>query len=720
MSRKLITLMVSLILLVSSFGLAQRGRAQTPARTQPDQGEVVRVGTSAVQIEAIVTDKNGRRIAGLTGADFQVMDEGATQTLDYFAAIEGSRLRSGETATGGAPAGSAKSDSAAFVSSLARPYRGRHLVMVFDDLNLTSNNFLRSRLALSQYINNKLAPEDMMAIVSTSGSLGSLQQFTNDKQRLLSALNRIAFQIPLLEKVRSPRYNMTPSEAVRIDSGDQQTLEGVKMRVRSEELAQPDNILGNERQRGQTTAVPDGQTDALENSVRTKAKAMVSELNQASRNNLKMLESIFRGMAELPGRKIVLYLSESLLTLGGTTEDLSNQILQLIEVARRSGVSVYALDAAGLSTNSISASERVTGAGTLIRLATPGMTMSDYERMGGARVIVSGTGGDLIANTNDLVGGLDRAIEDSNSYYVLGFKPGSLDNKFHRLTVTVKNRSDLIVRTRRGYLAVNQETAGGTNTELAAALISPITRIDVPLEVVANVVPKGNEQIVMTGLHVGRNYLTLPAPGAADQTVAYEVLAWVFAAGRDQPVGVIKRTLTLDLLKDPQAREKLKTEGFVYVPQPLTYPPGIYQIRAVIREKATGAVGSAFQFFEVPNIADKKVVSLSSLVLTISGRDGFSGMYSFKRGTDVDVRYVIYNLPSQTSGLAQRIKLLDAGGHTLMDSELPLAAATTPQAAAQATRINVPPARGRYALIVSLRDAKGKVDIERRADLVVE
>jgi VWFA-related protein len=550
----------------------------------------------------------------------------------------------------------------------------------------------------------------MVAIVSTSGSLGSLQQFTNDKQRLLSALNRFALQIPLFEKVRSPRYNMTPDEAVRIDSGDQQVLNAVKIRVRSEELAAPDNTLGSERQRGQTNNQPEGQNDALENSVRAQAKAMVSELNQATRNNLRTLESIFRGMAELPGRKIVLYLSESLLSLGGTSEDLSNQILQLIETARRSGVSVYALDAA---------SERVTSSGTLIRLATPGMAMSDYEKMGGARLVVAGTGGELIANTNDLEAGIDRAVEDSRSYYVIGFKPKALDNKFHRLTVTIKGRTDLLVRTRRGYFAVNQETATGTNTELAAALISPVPRIDVPLEVVANVVPKGNEQIVLTGLHVGRNYLTLPVTSAPDQTVAYEMLAWVFAAGRDQPVGVIKHTSTFDFVKDPQAREKLKTEGFVYVPQPLTLPPGIYQIRAVIREKTTGAVGSAYQFFEVPNVTDKKIVSLSSLILTAPGSDGFSGVYSFKRGAELDVRYVIYNLPGQTAGLSQKVRLLDANGRALMDSELPLAPATA-QTAAQGTRITLPTARGRYALIVSLRDAKGKIDIERRVDFGVE
>ena len=85
-----------------------------------------------------------------------------------------------------------------------------------------------------------------------------------------------------------------------------------------------------------------------------------------------------------------------------------------------------------------------------------------------------------------------------------------------------------------------------------------------------------------------------------------------------------------------------------------------------MREKTTGAVGSAFQFFEVPDLNDKKVASLSSLVLTKAGQNGFNGVYSFKHETEVDVRYVIYNLPSQAGGLSQHVKLLRADGQVLI------------------------------------------------------
>jgi len=331
-----------------------------------------------------------------------------------------------------------------------------------------------------------------------------------------------------------------------------------------------------------------------------------------------------------------------------------------------------------------------------------------------------GTGGAVIGNTNDIVGGLDRAVEDASSYYVVGFSPAALDNRFHRLTVAVRGRPELQVRTRRGYLAVNQETVRGTGAELAAALMSPVPLLELPVEVVARVVPQGGSQSLQLGFHVGRNYLSLPAAGAADQTAAYELVAAVFAAGRDEPAGGVKRTLTFDLSK-PEERRRLTTAGLTYVPQPMSLPPGQYQVRAVMREKTSGAVGSAYQFFEVPDTADRKTVSASSLLISEAGQVAFSGANAFRPNSEIDVRYVLYNPPKDLGELTQRVRLVDARGKVLMDSPLPFAPAPAGQAAApQGTRLKVPPGRGRYSIIFNVQDKKGKVDVERRADFVVE
>lgn len=709
---------------VPIFAQQKAGTPSPPTPTQDQQMETITVGTAVVQVDAIVTDKSGRRVTGLTAADFQVLDEGASQTVDFFSAIEGSHaLQTSNAATvSNGDSAPASTTAALPVSPLTIPYQGRHIALVFDDLNLSSENFLRSRRAFTEYINNNLTPNDMVALISTGGALASMQQFTNDKDRLLSALNRIAAQTRAGDTGQR-QVSMTDTEAIRIDSGDRTALQNVMRRSAAID-AGPQNTLGTGVNDPTGRALqPDDERGVNEARIRTAATARVREIGAKARNNLITLDALFRGMSDLPGRKIVILITESFITAGGTSEDISNQLVQLIEVARRGGVSVYALDAVGLRTESTKASEEISGSGLAFKNINPDLTMSSFEQLGAARALVSGTGGELIANTNSLIAGLQKAIDDSSSYYVVGFKPNKLDNKFHRLSITIKGKPDLVVRTRKGYLAANQETIRGTEGELIRALKSPIALMDLPVDLVANVVPSAGESVVVTGLHVGRNYLTLPAATAADQTAAYEVVAYVFAAGRDQPVGNAGGTITYDLAKEPLTRQKLKSEGFIYIPsQSFRFEPGIYQMRAVIREKTSGAVGSAYQFFEVPDFKDRKTVSASSLVLTGAGQTAFSGANSFKPGSDVDMRFVIYNLPKEMSGLAQHVKLMDVNGKALFDSELPIAAPTglDRMQSPQATRFNLPPMRGRYAVVVTLKDAKGKVDVERRADLVVE
>jgi Ca-activated chloride channel family protein len=73
------------ILLSFSFLLfASSATALAQENESPD--DVVRVRTDLVTVPTFVTDAHGRRIAGLTQADFSVRDNGRAVTLSYFAA----------------------------------------------------------------------------------------------------------------------------------------------------------------------------------------------------------------------------------------------------------------------------------------------------------------------------------------------------------------------------------------------------------------------------------------------------------------------------------------------------------------------------------------------------------------------------------------------------------------------------------------------------------
>ncbi|HVF92100.1 MAG TPA: VWA domain-containing protein [Blastocatellia bacterium] len=690
---------VAFAFLISSIGASALPRQNPPAQAEQKDDDTIRIGTGAVQMDVIVTDKSGRRINGLTEADFELLDEGIAQPLDFFSAIESLRVKRSRSMR--AADGSEVNVSSAR-SLLASPFKGRHIAIFIDDFNLSNDGLLRARAAIIKYISTELSSNDRVALISTAGALGLSQQFTSDRQALLSSLKRIVARGSIYDRARDISLRISEAEAVRIDRGDGVVLQTVAERARSEDISYQ--------------VMPQA---TIEQIIRTSSRGLVAQMAAGTLNALKTLTNLIQGMSELPGRKVVLMLTESLISGGGSSESVTSQVLQVVDRARRAGVSIYALDLHGLTSRVNAEERRPQGLRT-----NPDSYFSTFESLDAAYTLVVGTGGELIANTNNLSAGLQEALEDSSTYYVIGFTPTTQpDNRFHRLAVNVKGKPDLIVRTRRGYLAINHDTARGTGAELVSALLSPVPRTELPLEVVANVVPRAGKQVVITGLHVGSGSITLPSSEAADPGAAYEVVAWVFGAGSDKPVGVLQKTFTFDPVKEADAFKKLKTDGFALVKEFVELEPGNYQLRAVVREKGTGKVGSGSQFFEVPDLKNKKTPSMSSLVLSPAGEVGFGGHNSFRPGSEVDLQFLLYNPPKDILELVQRVRLINAQGRILLNANLPAAKPSdsgNPAQAVQKTRLKLPPARGRYMLLVNVVGQKGKIDLERRADLVIE
>jgi len=80
--------------------------------------------------------------------------------------------------------------------------------------------------------------------------------------------------------------------------------------------------------------------------------------------------------------------------------------------------------------------------------------------------LAEGTGGFVIMNTNDLLGGLDRIAKDQSEYYLLGYRPpDSPEGSCHTLKVKV-NHGGTNVRFRSGYCKVRPlDLLAGTATE---------------------------------------------------------------------------------------------------------------------------------------------------------------------------------------------------------------------------------------------------------------
>jgi Stage II sporulation protein E (SpoIIE) len=121
----------------------------------------------------------------------------------------------------------------------------------------------------------------------------------------------------------------------------------------------------------------------------------------------------------------------------------------LIDTIESFNVTVSALDARGLYTNEVTASERGPGAGG------PNL---EYRRSAMRRgedpmsELAEGTGGTFFHNSNDLSTGLKLLAESPTVVYLLqlSFDDAASQSGYHRLKVKV-NRDGLEVQARRGY-----------------------------------------------------------------------------------------------------------------------------------------------------------------------------------------------------------------------------------------------------------------------------
>ncbi len=123
---------------------------------QTDQS-LFHTSANLAQIDALVTDSQGRPVRNLTAADFEVLRKGEPQKI-------------------------------LGVSFVQKP---RTLVLVVDDLGLSVEGINRVRAALVQFVDQQMRPGDRAAIVRTGSGTGAQQQFTSDKDELHAAIGMV-------------------------------------------------------------------------------------------------------------------------------------------------------------------------------------------------------------------------------------------------------------------------------------------------------------------------------------------------------------------------------------------------------------------------------------------------------------------------------------------------------------------------------------------------
>src|SRR5437667_2384085 len=169
-------------------GAALSAGQNPPAATSqpppaPPQGPTFRVRVDYVEVDVVVTDQQGNLVRDLKKEDFRVLEDGKPQSINTFTLVNIPIDRPDRPLFQADPI---EPD----VKSNEQPFDGRVYVMVIDDYHTSFGRTQRVKLAAKQFIEQRLAANDLMAIVPTFGPSDASQEFTSNKRLLLAAVDR--------------------------------------------------------------------------------------------------------------------------------------------------------------------------------------------------------------------------------------------------------------------------------------------------------------------------------------------------------------------------------------------------------------------------------------------------------------------------------------------------------------------------------------------------
>ncbi len=439
-----------LVLQLSLSTLAQQPTAspqpqpptpQQPTRTSDE--DVVRINTNLVQVDAVITDKNGKPVIDLKPGEVQISEDGKRQKITHFSYVVAAETT--EIATSSKPTTIDKNASPAPPVALKKEQVRRTIAIIVDDLGLSSTSVNPVRGALKKFVDDQMLPNDLVAIIRTAGGIGALQQFTADKRQLHAAIERIRWYAP----GRGGMATFAPIEGANSD-------------------VPPDVDAANDR------------------------------LDQFHENvfavgTLGAIDYVLRGLRELPGRKSILLISDGFGIYSPDDQSRSDRVLQALQrstdLASRASVVIYTMNATRLQTLGLTAADYSTGYdpfGPPNQITQQLSSRRETHRAAqeGLDYLAKETGGLAIRDTNDLGGGIRRVMEDQKGYYLIGYRPdeSTFDPKtgrrtFHKLSLKVTRAGDFTVRMRNGFYGITDEEAHPAprtpQEQAIAALTSP-------------------------------------------------------------------------------------------------------------------------------------------------------------------------------------------------------------------------------------------------------
>lgn len=452
-------------------------------------GEVVDV--RVINVEVVVTDKDGVPVTGLSRDDFQLFAAGKPLELTNFYAVGEAVARRTELDEPRPPLPQNSTE-------------GLTAAILVDNSSIRPENRKALFESLRQYLDENQSPETQFIVATLGRGLKVEVPLTSEQDDVLRALQRIERQASLHSALDGERRMFMS-------------------RLGHASLRRYQPPAGREGD----PAFEDAIRVALDLSVTV--RSLAERRYQAANRSFKNLSHLCEALAGLPGRKALVYLSDGLplrpaeslieawagkyqnwliqneddirlrsqspfaandfqrllVSQGSSEFDLQSQLNRLVSTASGAKVAFYPISAGGR--NSTRASAAVSGAGMHGDVGGGGMhnnatAMENFTRDTTLMRLAEDTGGTALLRSTNIDGFMDRMKRDFSHYYSLGFAPPE-GGKGQLRDLTVKVTSGkFAVRHPKGFIDKNWRQELGERTAAAAVYGQESNPLDVRLD----------------------------------------------------------------------------------------------------------------------------------------------------------------------------------------------------------------------------------------------
>jgi VWFA-related protein len=590
--------------------------ASRPGAQQPPAKPVFRAGLEMISVDVIVRDRSGAVVRDLSAADFEVREDGRPQEVLTFSFQEISEAAAPAATVELLAAAEAKVAEAARLpgAPVTRPeapaepppapmrsedLAGRRLiVLLFDISSMQPEDVQRAVESAQKYVETEMSAADLMAVATVSTMLDVLADFTGDRAKVRTALQLLAY---------TEGTATEPPEA--------------------------------------STAATDETAAAAEEATTSAEAAELEMFNNDMR--LRALKTLAETLAPIEQKKAVVYFSAGM-QRGG--QDNQVELRAAVNAAVRANLSIYSIDTRGL--------QAVVPGGDARQASGRGQSLFSGRGMAGqfARLSASqdtlttlsaDTGGRAFTDTNDFGEAFARVRRDMSAYYLLGYSTANRakDGRFRRIQVRVK-REGLRVEARAGYYADRDfahTSRSDREAQLEEQMFAAVSVTDLPVLVTTSffrIAP--DKYYVPVSVAVPGSAVKVPA---GKDKATLEILGMV----RDEqgrPVGRIRQTMEV-----PAGTAATLAGKQVLYQSGMELPPGRFGVKFVVRENATGTMGSFETGLTVPELS-RVPLKVSSVVLSTQLQQAAKG-----RTPNPLVRDGIQLLPNVTHVVARDQKL---------------------------------------------------------------